>query len=355
MALALFNRPERKVDQLVAIDLGTRTTKAVQLQRKDGKLVLSQYALVDTPISERTLSTDMLCDHLKTVAQELRSKVKALALTVGVNDALVRRVEVPQIPTEDLRSIVKLNSRTYLQQDLPNYAWDCHIFETPGDTTPREVDKIKLGKQKALVVGTKQQTVDSYIQAAKEAGWLLESIVPGLIGPVNAFELTMPEVFRNESVALVDIGFRNSSICLLQNGELIVSRVVALGGDQLTASISESMGISYAEAEGIKVGIAQEVQSTLEAAVMPLGHELRASVDFFEHQQDHTVSQVLVSGGSARSPLIVKALQAELMVECKAWNPLSAIQLALNEAKTAESEQVAPDLAVAVGAALATL
>lgn len=355
MALALFNRAERKLDQLVALDLGTRTTKVVELQRKDGKLVLSRFALVDAPVSERVVSTEMLSDHLKTVNKEFRSKVKNLALTVGVNDALVRRVDVPQIPAEDLRSVVKLNSRTYLQQELPSYVWDCHIFAGSADKPAAEGDKTKMGKQKALVAGAKQQLIDSLVQAAKEAGWALESIVPGLIGPVNAFELAMPEIYKNEAVALVDIGFKNSSICVLQNGELIVSRVVALGGDNLTTSVSDSMGISYAEAEGIKVGIAHEVQSTLEAAVMPLGHELRASVDFFEHQQDRAVSQVLISGGSARSAIIINALQAELTVECKVWNPLSAIELALTPEQAAEIEQVAPMLAVAIGTALAVL
>ena len=45
------------------------------------------------------------------------------------------------------------------------------------------------------------------------------------------------------------------------------------------------MNISYAEAEGIKVGMPGEVQAALESQVQPLGRELRASLDFFEHQQ----------------------------------------------------------------------
>ncbi len=53
----------------------------------------------------------------------------------------------------------------------------------------------------------------------------------------------------------------------------------------------------------------------------PLGRELRASVDFFEHQQDKPVTQVFVSGGSARSDYIIQILQTELMVPCASWNP----------------------------------
>src|SRR5262249_35029268 len=138
-----------------------------------------------------------------------------------------------------------------------------------------------------------------------------------------------------------------------QQGELILSRVVGIGGDKLTSGLAETLGISYAEAEGIKVGMASEIQSQLESLVLPLGRELRASIDFFEHQQDKTVSHVYVSGGSARSELILQSLQTELLVECKPWNPVSFLQMAVPPAQVAEMDQVAPQLAVAVGAAMA--
>ena len=122
----------------------------------------------------------------------------------------------------------------------------------------------------------------------------------------------MPDLFAKNVVALVDIGFKNTTICLLQEGELVLSRVIAIGGDKITGGLAEAMGISYAEAEGIKMGMPSEVQPTLEALVSPLGRELRASLDFFEHQQDKHVSQVFISGGSARSEFIVKILETEM-------------------------------------------
>src|SRR5207244_11707815 len=66
-----------------------------------------------------------------------------------------------------------------------------------------------------------------------------------------------------------------------------------------------------------------EVQSTMVTLLVPLGRELRASIDFFEHQQDTPVTQVFVSGGSARSDYIVQILQTELVVPCASWNPTS--------------------------------
>jgi Tfp pilus assembly PilM family ATPase len=97
-----------------------------------------------------------------------------------------------------------------------------------------------------------------------------------------------------------------------------------------------------------------EVQSQLESLLLPLGRELRASIDFFEHQHDQAVSQVFVTGGSSRSEFLVQTLQTELMAECKPWNPLSFLTLELPPQQAAELDAVAPQLAVAVGAAVAT-
>ena len=51
-----------------------------------------------------------------------------------------------------------------------------------------------------------------------------------MVCTANAFELAYPEVFTNEVVALVDIGFKSSSISILANGELSLNRVVLIGG-----------------------------------------------------------------------------------------------------------------------------
>jgi type IV pilus assembly protein PilM len=357
MALPFLNGTARQKDQVVSVDLGGRTTKAIHLQRSGERYVLTRYALLDAPIYERTLSADLLGEHLKAVCQSLEAKTKTISLAVGVHDAIVRHADLPLMPISDMRQVLKNNTKNYLQQDLPGHVFDC--FMLPTRALPKPTEKPKVGnaspKARVLVAGARKQLVDEMQTAVKNTGLLADHIVPGLIGPVNAFEMAMPEIFNREVVALVDVGFKNTTICIVAEGELILSRVVAIGGDRLTTGLAESLGISYAEAEGIKVGMPAEVQSNLETLVVPLGRELRASIDFFEHQQDKAVSQVFVSGGTARSESILQILQTELMVECKAWNPLSFLDLGLPPEQASEVDHVAPQLAVALGAAIASL
>jgi Tfp pilus assembly PilM family ATPase len=146
--------------------------------------------------------------------------------------------------------------------------------------------------------------------------------------------------------------------------------MVSIGGDKLTAGMAEAMNITYADAEGVKLGImpkdkpfepdgeaaAIELQITaLDAQVKPLGRELRASLDFFEHQQDRAVSQIYVSGAAAKSKMFLEMLQVEMIAECKTWNPAAFLQMALPGQQAVELEHVGPQMSVAIGAALVAL
>jgi type IV pilus assembly protein PilM len=343
---------KKKRAQMIAVDLGSRTTKAVLLERRGEILALTRYALLDAPIFDKRISPEQLGDHLRAVAEALGFATKYITVAVGLDDAMVRQIEMPQIPLDEMRQALKVNHKNYLQQDLPNHVFDCYIIPPkPGSGT-----KLAAGetpKFKVLCTAARQQLVTDFLKAATLAGLIPESLVPGLVGPINTFEQALPEVFAKETVALVDIGFKHTSVCVLDRGELALNRVVNIGGDQLTTGLADAMNISYAEADGIKMGMAPEVETALQIQVVPLGREIRASLDFFEHQNDRPVTQVYVSGGSARSEMILQMLHAELLVECKTWNPTGFLQLALPGQQAVEVDHIGPQLTVAVGAALA--
>jgi type IV pilus assembly protein PilM len=355
MALPFIKRDSRKKrDQMLAVDLGARTTKAVLVQRRGNGFALAGYAVLDAPIFDKAISEELLTEHLRAVVQAMQAKGKLVTLTVGVDDAIVRHVEMPVMPPDAIRMILKNNPRVYLQQDLAGYVFDSYAGAGPRNgAAPAAADQQQ--KSKILIAGTKNQIINTYVAAAKNAGLIPDHIVPGILGPVNAFEITMPQVFAEQTAALVDIGFKSSSISILREGELILNRVVTIGGDRLTNGLAEAMNIGYAEAEGIKVGMPSEVETQLDMLISPLARELRASIDFFEHQQERSLPMVYLSGGSARSEFIVQALRREIGIECKAWSPLVGLQLALAAPQTAEIEQVAPQLSVAIGAALTAI
>src|SRR5215469_13211698 len=190
MALPFLNNSPKRRDQMLAVDLGGRTTKAVLLQRNSGETyVLSQYAILDAPIYDKSLSAELLGEHLKALCQSMAGRSKYVTLTLGVNDAVTRLLEMPQIPVSDMRQVIKMNTKNYLQQDLPGHIFDCFIIP-PRAPKPGEEKKPKpAGGQKfrVMVAGARRQLADEVQTAVRNAGLMADCLVPGLIGPVNAF------------------------------------------------------------------------------------------------------------------------------------------------------------------------
>ena len=348
MALPFLSGGGKKRDQIVAIDLGTRNTKAVYVTRRGESFALSGFTILDAPIYDRSLSAEVLADHLKIVVEQLGARTKHVCLAVGPGDSMLRHAELPFVGLNDMRQMLKFGSKNYLQQDLPDHLFDCQILSAP------QAEAGKSAKCKVLVGGSKKQLVTEIQSAVKQAGLHAESITTSLIGPANALESAMPDVYSKEIIAVVDFGYKNSSISIVMLGELALNRVVGYGAAKFTTGIAETLGIPTAEAETTKMSMPQEVQEAVQPLLTPLGRELRASIDFFEHQSDKTVSQVFFCGGSAKSEPIVQALQSELMVPCKSFNPAATFSLQLDPQRMSEIELASPQLAVAIGAAIST-
>jgi type IV pilus assembly protein PilM len=354
MALPFLKGLNSKRDQIIAVDLGSKVTKAVQMSRKGANYTLDRFALAEVPGENPGVYADVFADHLNLVLEAMDGRCKRLCVAIGVNDSLLRHAEMPMVPVSDMRSMLRYSSKNYLQQDLSDCVFDCHIL--PFRKGADDGDGRKPANKCRVLVGAAKRTLIDELQAgAKKAGLLADHVIPNFIGPANAFERAYPEPFAKEAVALVELGQKNTTITIMFEGELALSRVVNYGSERLTQGIADAMGISEEEAEGAKLTMPTDVESYLSALLMPLGREMRASIDFFDHQHDKAVSQAFFSGGSARSNKIIENLQIEMMVPCHQWDPLGSLQMNLPPEQLGEVEQVGPQLAVAVGAGLAAL
>lgn len=358
MGLPLFSSAPKKSDQLVSVDLGGCQSKAIHVQRKSGTWHLLNCALVDAPPAEKNRTPEVLTEHFKKVLESLGNpKIKHISVSLGVEETVIKTIELPMMAPEDVRQMLKINCKNYLQMDLQDHLFDCLYLPPRQAAAPAEPGKpggASNVKFKVLVTGAPRRVVEAVQAAAKANGMIAECILPGSIGLPNALEAVEPEAFSKEVVGLVDIGFKHSSVVIMDCGEIILNRVVNIGSERLTLGLAEAMGITPAEAEGIKVGMATEVAQTLEAVINPLGRELRASLDFFENQHDKPIAQVFLSGGAARNEIIVQSLQNELMVPCRNWSALKSLQNSLPAARQGEVEQMGPQLSVAVGSAVSS-
>jgi type IV pilus assembly protein PilM len=362
MGWAFINKSARQTDEIVAISLGSRTTNAVLLRQAGERIVLKNYVSADAPIYDKSINAEILADHLQEVHAALETKTTQVVLVLSAGDVLLRQAEMPVAPPGDMRRLLKFNSKNVLQEELPGHTFDCFMLPSDGQETFETSvadDELFASKgsrggrrAKVLVGGVKDTLLEEVLAAARAAKLNPTQILPAQSCPANAMAV-LPEEFRKGSIALIDFGFRHSSISLVNEGRLVLSRVVNIGGDKLTAGLAEAMNVSYSAAEGVKTMLAEKVQAKLETLLAPLVDELQNSIAYVEGiYHDSKVSKVLISGGSARSNTIIQSLAQLTHLSCTRWNPLSYMDIDLPKHKAASVDRDSPQLITAVGAGI---
>jgi len=99
------------------------------------------------------------------------------------------------------------------------------------------------------------------------------------------------------------------------NGELALTRTVTVGAGKL-ADFFGKTGTA-----DLKAGKMEDFQAKVHGLISTLAKELSASIDFFETQSEAKVTEIIVSGGAARSQFILQSLEAELEIPCESWTP----------------------------------
>jgi type IV pilus assembly protein PilM len=340
------NRPLKR-DEIVAIDLGQRITKAVHLRRKGTTVQLENYILMDAPIYEKAPSVESLSEHLQAVWRALGASTRHVTLVVNAASALLCHAELPVASIPDLRRMVKLSPKNYLQQELPDYSFDCYAKTDPTEDGAARIRR----KVRVLVGGAKARLVETLKEAARQAGLTVEQITIAQVGLANAFKMLSSDS-HGDVVALLDIGFNQSTINIVMKGELALTRVVNIGAERIAQAMAQPHAKDVNDPGHADVPMSEALQSKLHNLFVLLGKEVDASIGFFVNNQEVTVNQVYVSGGSARSQFIVQALESELALPCETWNPTKSLTLNLPAAQMKEIEFDASQLSAAIGAGL---
>ena len=400
MGVSLPWRRKASIHEVVAIDLGTRMTKAVHLRAVVGGYFLLNYTLREAPVYEKDLSQETLARHIEGMLETLAIKSKDAVLVLNANQSFLMRAEMPQADSSDLRKMVKLNPKNYLKREVPDSVFDCFLGEdemVPDEETetprnrkqvtekkkvrdevqdPSHSSKWKCQRHKAtmdfgdgvlevqtvsvrparrqtavLLGGAGSQLVADVTAAATRCGLVPQAVTLSQIGFVNAF-LSLRSDVSNKTTILLDVGFHSSTVSAMWNGHLILTRVVDIGADRLTAGLAKALKINYSAAEGIKVVMPNVVAAQAKAQMAELAREIQASMDYLDSRYDVRVEEILVSGGTARSKFLVEMLQAQVGVPCRVWIAAKDLTSALSPRKEEDLVRDGPQLTTAIGAGL---
>lgn len=311
--------------------------------------------------------------HFRSILSRLSAQPKEVAVALNMGECVLRNVGIPKAPLSEQRILLRRNPKAFFQMELADYDFDCcpvsppvadrpvpspaesgQSFEAAGDTATITLAKTSRGSNREIVfaMGAPAQHI-AILKSTLKALRLKARVITCTQGAlVNAAATTLSGVLPGQTAAVVDIGFKHTSLSILIGGVPVLTRVAHSGGDTITANLAEAMNVEYAAAEAVKLTMPEKVEKKLHSVIESLAKELRSALDFFEETHGSAVSKIYFAGGTSKSRFLVGMLEAGLGVPCEVWNATQSLQHALTGAKASELKVDFPQLTTAVGIGL---
>lgn len=317
----------------VGLEIGTKTIKVVELQ-KSGEVfrLLGSGAVGYNGHSPDNLSDEKETASLAGVIRKLFSQANISGNDVNISipesQVFTRTIKFPLLTDSEIASAVKWEAEQYIPGQIEETIIQHQILERRENATPPEV--------LVLLVAAPRKTVNKYVSLMTAAKLNVIGIETELLATTRS--IAPPK----QTVAILDIGFKTTSMAIAKNTQLTFTRAIPIGGDTFTRSITQSLGIEYAQAEQYKrtYGFKKEalegkIGQAMHSPLLSITDEIKKGMHFYATEEGgETPSSVLLTGGSSVIPEIISSLSSLLGKEVSMANPFSRISIDPTVAKT---------------------
>ncbi len=307
----LFSKPKSHI----GVDIGTSNIKIVQLQAKDDKFVLETYGIVNVSYQISSKDSEAAINHtaeiLKNLVKKSRTTTNKIIASLPNSAVFTSVIEMPRMPDNELKPAIEFEAKKYVPLPLDEVALSWSIIVEKKQKINLETNLGNLGKMenngknKILLTAVPNVVVENYLKVFKAAG--LEAVAL----EIEALSLIRSLVNEDDKTVLViDIGAKNTSINLVDSGYLRFSKNLNVGGDTVTTSIAQSLGINFARAEQFKkdFGLSpqgQQIPQVIRPILDIIKNEAQQLVSLFESKGDR-IDQILLSGAGSKLPALTE-------------------------------------------------
>jgi len=171
----------------------------------------------------------------------------------------------------------------------------------------------------------------------------------------NAFEFNYPEALSGV-VALVNVGHEVSTVNVLQDGTLILTRDIPFGSRRLREDLRRLHGLTAEDAEAVLQGRSEknaQFRELLAQGCEELAVGVERAVAFLAvSDAGGGLQRAYVTGGGARIPGLVDVVAARLRARTEVATPLQRLRVRPGAAAGMPVDELAPMLMLSVGLAL---
>ena len=347
----------------IGIDIGSSSLKVVQLRLKGGRAILETYGELALGMyggqkvgQAVVLEADKLAEAINDLFREANVTTKNAALSIPLRSSLLKVVEIPSFSEKKLNQIIPIEARKYIPVPIGEVALDWWVipdaeFHGPEDGVATDTDAMAVGhKKEVLIVAIHKETINKYTE-----------LVSKLKLEANEFEVETFSAIRAVAshdiapMAILDLGASTSKLAIVDYGVVKVCHVVNKGGQDITQSISTSLGIPFEQAEKKKRAEGFDASSELVSSTMEyIFYEVSRVITDFERKYSRLVPKIVLTGGGTLlkglTPLAQKTFPSAEIIPGHAFNKTESPAFLADVLADA-----GPEFAIAIGLALRKL
>jgi type IV pilus assembly protein PilM len=302
--------------RLIGIDIGASSIKVVAGQRVRTEFVVDRLAVVPLPFrsidEQGVVNAEAVSQGINSALALLDLKKSNLATAVRGNGVLTKRIVIPKIPKAEIPEQVRWEAEQVFPVDVSSILVD-YVLLGESDNVPGAPPGTPGWE--LLLVGARVEDAETYTNMVSAAGSKI--VVMDLDAfAIGDFLSSLIELPKDEAVAFVDVGASATRIGVRHKGNVVFMREFPLGGNAFTETIAQTLGLSFDDAEALKIqdgsGIPQEAHEALSAAFQSWKTELQQCEDVFVSQDNTAViARWVIFGGASQTPGLLESLQDE--------------------------------------------
>jgi type IV pilus assembly protein PilM len=337
--------------KLLGLDIGTSSIKAALVDSKRRGYVLKKFSMHETPhnsiSSGEVLDPISLAGALSDVGLSMRMKKKLACVSLWGSGIIVKKVSIPRMEKDLIKEQIQWEAEQYIPFDISEINLEYHLL--PGYEYKETME--------ILLVAAKKDFVGKLVDVVDNSGMQVNVMDVSGFALANCFEANYGRL-SGETVALLNIGAGVTNFVVVESGEVIFCRDLPTGGLVYTNEIQRQMGVSYAEAETLKISASggkdvpidlQTILSNVNATVID---EIAGGVDFFAATgAGNSIGRIFITGGSASVPDLVEGIAKTFRLPCESFDPFLNITWERSISRE-YIEQIRPFAAVAMGLAM---
>lgn len=311
-------------NSVFGLDIGTSSIKAVWLTTNKDQVEFNSCAITPTPSkgmnSESNLDQEEMAIAIRKVVTDGKIKVKDVNIALPDSMVFTKVIDMPVLSEKELSSAIYWEAEQYIPAQLSTMTLDWHVLRKI--TLPQEGERMQV-----LLVAAATTLIKRYQAILDLAGLHAVSIETEVLSVVRA---VVPPVVSEATLLVINIGALSTSLAIVQNGTVVFTYSIPLGGTAINRAIASDFGFSIQQAEEYKkvYGISdQNLGGKIGRAITPILSamlsEVKKALVFYNnrYKSESPVNQVMLSGGSAQLPGIDLFFVKNVGLETAIANP----------------------------------